>query len=157
MVNFKTFDKIKIIVNNNPIKFKSVVNLFNELGEEYVEMNFLITDNFHNILKTIIFRQIYLKEEKIEINKLLNEVDKDLAEYKYIEIIVANINKIVDFNIIQKFLNIKQLKSGLAEEIYNYLEEMQTVDEIIIRENQDFINYLFSNKILIPITEEFIR
>uniref|UniRef100_A0A6C0DA89 Uncharacterized protein n=1 Tax=viral metagenome TaxID=1070528 RepID=A0A6C0DA89_9ZZZZ len=157
LIEFKTMDKIKIILLNNPIKFNTTIKLFNELGEDYIINNFLIKDNFHNILKTIIFRQIYLKEEKIEINKLLNEVDKDLAEYKYIEIIVANINKIVDFNIIQKFLTIKQLKSGLAEEIYNYLEEMQTVDDIIIKENQDFINYLFSNKILIPITEEFIR
>jgi len=157
LVEFKTIDKIKIIISNNPIKFNNIIKIFSELGEDYIINNFLIKDNFHNILKTIIFKLIYLKEEKIEINKLLNEVEKEEGEYKYIEIVVGNVNKIVDFNIIQKFLNIKQIKSGLAEEIYNYLIEMKENYELIVKKNQDFINYLFSNKILIPITEEFLR
>jgi len=157
LVEFKTMDKIKIIMLNNPIKFNNIIKIFSDLGEDYVINNFLIKDNFHNILKTIIFKLIYLKEEKLEINKLLNEVEKEEGEYKYIEIVVGNINKIVDFNIIQKFLNIKQIRSGLAEEIYNYLVEMKETYELSIKENQDFINYLFSNKILIPITEEFMR
>ena len=157
LVEFKTIDKIKIILSNNPIKFSNIIKLFSELGEDYIINNFLIKDNFHNILKTIIFKLIYLKEEKKDINDLLNEIEKEEGEYKYIEIIVSNANKIVDFNIIQKFLNIKQIKLGLAEEIYNYLVEIKNTSEIIIKENQDFINYLFSNKILIPITEDFIR
>lgn len=157
LIEFKTIDKIKIIIANNPIKFNNIIKIFSELGEDYIINNFLIKDNFHNILKTIIFRFIYLKEDKLEINKLLNEIEKEEGEYKYIEIIVGNVNKIVDFNIIQKFLNIRQIKSGLAEEIYNYLVEMKEHSELIIKENQDFINYLFSNKILIPITEEFLR
>ena len=157
LIEFKTMDKIKIIISNNPIKFNNIIKIFSELGEDYIINNFLIKDNFHNILKTIIFKLIYLKDDKTELNKLLNEIENDDGEYKYIEIIVGNINKIVDFNIIQKFLTIKQIKSGLAEEIYNYLVEMKESNEIIIRENKDFINYLFSNKILIPITEEFLR
>lgn len=157
LVEFKTIDKIKIIISNNPIKFNNIIKLFSELGEDYVINNFLINDNFHNILKTIIFKLIYLKEDKLEINSLLNEIEKEEGEYKYIEIIVGDANKIVDFTIIQKFLNIKQVKSGLAEEIYQYLVEMKEQNELIIKENQDFINYLFSNKILIPITEEFLR
>jgi hypothetical protein len=157
LAEFKTMDKIKIIISNNPIKFERVLKLFNNLGEDFVENNFLIKDNFENIIKTIIFREIYLIEEKKMINDILNEIDKEKGEYKYIEIIISNSKKLVDFNIIQKFLTINQLRSGLAEEIYNYLEENQEIKEIIINENQDFINYLFSNKIIIPITEEFLR
>ena len=157
LLEFKTIDKIKIIMSNNPIKFNNIIKIFSELGEDYIINNFLIKDNFHNILKTIIFRFVYLKEDKIEINKLLNEIEKDEGEYKYIEIVVGNANKIVDFNIIQKVLNIKQIRSGVAEEIYNYLVEMKENSELVVKENQDFVNYLFSNKILIPITEEFLR
>ena len=157
LLEFKTIDKIKIIMSNNPIKFNNIINVFSELGEDYIINNFLIKDHFHNILKTIIFRFVYLKEDKIEINKLLNEIEKDEGEYKYIEIVVGNANKIVDFNIIQKVLNIKQIRSGVAEEIYNYLVEMKENSELVVKENQDFVNYLFSNKILIPITEEFLR
>lgn len=153
----KTIDKIKIILLNNPIKFDSTIKLFNELGEDYIIDNFLIKENFHNILKTLIFKQIYIKEEKNEILGFLNQEEKEKGEYKYIEIIVSNEKKIIDFNQIQKFLSIQQLKLGLADEIYNYLVEMRETKEFIIKENKDFVNFLFSKGILIPISEEFIR
>ena len=88
---------------------------------------------------------------------MLNQQEKEDAEYKYIEIVVSNEKKLVDFNVIQKFLSIDQLKSGLAEEIYTYLEEIRDTKEFVIRENQDFVNYLFANQIIIPITEDFLR
>ena len=59
--------------------------------------------NFHNILKSIIIRQIYIKEEKNEIINILNQQDLNMTDFKYIEIIVSNEKKIVDFNIIQKY------------------------------------------------------
>jgi len=157
LLQFKTIDKIKIVLSNNPLKFESTIKLFNDLGEDYIIEYFLIKDNFHNIIKALIFKQIYIKEEKSEIIQILNQEEKNNAEYKYIEIVVSNEKKIVDFNIIQKFLNIDQLKTGLAEEIYNYLEENRDTKEFIIKENQDFINYLFTNQIIIPITEDFLR
>jgi len=158
LLELKTVDKIKIILSNNVIKYESTIKLFNDLGEEYVVEYFIETkDNFHNIMKSLIFKQIYLKEDKNEIYNMLNQNDKENAEYKYIEIIVSNEKKIVDFNVIQKFLNILELKSGLAEEIYEYIEEFKNTKEIVIKENQDFINYLFANQIIIPITEDFLR
>jgi len=157
LLDFKTIDKIKIVLSNNPLKFESTIRLFNDLGEDYIIEYFLIKDNFHNIIKALIFKQIYIKEEKNEIIKILNQQEKDNAEYKYIEIVVSNEKKIVDLNVIQKFLNINQLKSGLAEEIYNYLEETRDTKDFIIKENKDYMNYLFSNEIIIPITEDFLR
>jgi hypothetical protein len=157
LIELKTIDKIKIILSNNPQRYETTISLFNDLGEDFIVEYFLIKDNFHNILKAIIFKQIYIKEEKNEIINILNQQEKSSVEYKYIEIVISNEKKIVDFNVIQKFLNISELKSGLAEEIYNYLEENRDKKEIIIKENQDYINYLFNNKIIIPITEDFLR
>lgn len=157
LYDFKTMDKIKIILSNNPIKFNTTINLFNDLGEDYITNYFLIIDNFHNIIKTLIFHQIYLKDDKKQINDFLNDIEENNGEYKFIEIIVSNNKKLVDFTVIQKFLNYTQLKKGLAEEIYTYLEDNITTSEIIIKENKDFINFLFSNKILIPISEDFLR
>lgn len=158
LLQFKTIDKLKIVLTNNPLKYDSTIKLFNDLGEDYVIEYFIDSkDNFNNIMKALIFKQIYLKEEKNEIMNMLNQLEKENAEYKYIEIVVSNEKKLVDFNIIQKFLNIEQLKSGLAEEIYSYLEDMRDTKEFIIRENQDFINYLFINQIIIPVTEDFLR
>jgi len=157
LYEFKTIDKIKIIISNNPLKYENIVKIFKELGEDYIVNNFFIKDNFENIIKTLIFTQLYEKYDKNEINQIINEIDKEEGEYKYIEIVVSNERKLVDFTVIQKFLSVKELKSGLAEDIYNYLEEYQNKKEILINENNDSINYLFSNKILIPISEEFIR
>lgn len=157
LLQYKTIDKIKIILLNNPLRFESTIKLFNDLGEDHIVEYFLIKENFHNVMKALIFKQIYLKEEKNEIIAMLEKQEKQDAEYKYIEIVVSNEKKIVDFNVIQKFLTLEQLKSGMAEEIYTYLEEMRDTKNIIIRENQDFINYLFSNGIIIPMTEDFLR
>lgn len=157
LIQLKTIDKIKIILSNNPQRYETTITLFNDLGEDYIVEFFLIKDNFHNMLKAIIFKQIYLKEEKNEIINILNQQEKSNVEYKYIEIVVSNQKKLVDFNVIQKFLSISELKAGLAEEIYNYLEENRDNRELVIKENQDYINYLFSNNIIIPITEDFLR
>lgn len=157
LMEYKTIDKIKVILKNNPIKYSKTIELFNDLGEDYIVEHFFIKDNFHSVIKTFIFKQIYLKEEKSEINSVLKEVEEKDAEYKYIEIVVSNKNKIVDFNIIQKFLSITQNRKGFANEIYNYLSEFKETNEIIIKENKDFVNFLFSNKVIIPITEDFMR
>ena len=157
LFEFKTIDKIKILLMNNPLKYDSTIKIFNELGEDYVANNFLIKDNFHNIIKTLIFRYIYINEEKNEIIKLLNQKEKDNTEYKYIEIVVSNENRIINFDNIMKLLTLPELKQGVAEDIYDYLHEYENIKEVIIKESQDFINYLFTNKILIPITEDFLR
>jgi hypothetical protein len=157
LYEFKTIDKIKIIISNNPLKYENTVKIFKELGEDYIVNNFFIKDNFENIIKTLIFTQLYTKYDKNEINLIINEVDKEEGEYKYIEIVVANDHKLVDFTVIQKFLSVKELRMGFAEEIYNYLEEYQNKNELLITDINDSINFLFSNKILIPISEEFIR
>jgi hypothetical protein len=111
----------------------------------------------HNILKTIIFRFIYLNEEKQDILRILKQEEEDKAEYRYIEVVYSKQSKLVDFTLIQKFLNLQQIKEGLAEEIYSYLEENREEKEISFKENIDYVQYLFGNKILIPITEEFLR
>lgn len=165
LVKLKAMDKIKIALINNPIKYDSTIKLFNSLGEDYVIEYFLENNtnnknedyNFHNVMKTFIFTQIYINEEKNDILNVLNHEEAENVEYKYIDIIVSNEKKIVDFNFIQKFLKIEQLNSNLAEEIYQYLEDIRDTKEIVIKENLEFINYLFSNEILVPITEEFLR
>ena len=157
LAQLKSMDKIKILLSNNIIKYDSTIKLFNELGEDYVIDYFLINNNFNNIIKSIIIKQLYFKEDKENIMNMLEQIYKENSDYKYIDIIISNEKKLVDFNIIQKFLNIQQLKSGLAEEIYNYLDDNNKTIDIIIKENKDFINYLFSNEIIIPITEDFLR
>jgi len=151
----KSIDKIKEQLNNNPIKFDSTIKLIKILGEEHIINYFLIDDNRHNILKTLIFKIIYFKEERNEVINIIYNDDE--TEFKYIDIVQSKETKLVDFFILQKFLTINQIKSGLSEEIYSYLEENRLEKELNIKENIDFVNFLFQNKIIVPITEEFLR
>jgi len=171
LFEFKTIDKIKILLQNNPLKYESTTKIFNDLGEDYVSSYFLIKDNFHNIIKTFIVRYIYINEEKNDIIKLLNQTEIEKGEYKYIDIIVSNKKGKVSFNIIQKLLPeiygrtvnsehnypMQRLQKGLAEDIYDYLLDFYNNSNIIIKDTNEYINYLFSSKILIPITDDFLR
>ena len=93
---FKTIDRIKIILANDPIKYFNTINLLNDIGEDFFSEYFLIDDNFHNIIKTLIFKQIYLNEEKNDIIKILNESELEDAEYKYIDIVVSKEEKLIE-------------------------------------------------------------
>ena len=43
-------ERIKILLNNNPIKYSDTINYINQLGEDYIEKYIFIKDNFHNIM-----------------------------------------------------------------------------------------------------------
>ena len=154
---FKTIERIKIILGNDPIKYNDTINLLNDIGEDYFSEYFLIDNNFHNIIKTFIFRMIYLNEEKHDIMKILNESELLDAEYKYIDIVESKTNKIIDFTFLQTFLTIDMLKAGKAEEYYDFLENYKLESELHLLKNSKMIDFLFNNKILTPITEDFLR
>ena len=153
----KDFTKIKSILSNDLIKYDSTINFFNELSEEYITTYFLTDDNFNNIIKTIIYKFIYLKENKHDINKILQQKYIESTEYKYIDIIITRNNQLVDINFIEKFLTNNQLSLSLATEIVEYINDIFESKDLANNKIQDFISYLFTNKIIIPITEEYLR
>ena len=158
----KTIERIKIIINNDPIKYGTTITLLNSIGEDYFEKFLFIEDNFHNLLKTLIFKQIYLLEEKNDIIKLLQESELDEAEYKYIDIVVSKEEKLIDFTFLQNLLKSETTRSELfsynmANEYYEFLEDHKKDKELNIIGNTKILDFLFSNKIFIPITEDFIR
>jgi hypothetical protein len=153
----KTMEQVKIILGNNPVKFESTIKIVNNLGEDYMIEYILINENMHNIIKTIIFRFIYLSEEKEDIIRILKQEEELEGDYKYIEVVYSKESKLVDFTLIQKFLSLQQIRSGLAEEIYEYLDENKTEKELDIKEPKDYVQYLISNGVLVPITEDFLR
>jgi hypothetical protein len=159
LTEFKTIDRIKIILSNEPVKYEKTVQLLNSIGEDYFVEYFMVKDNFHNILKTLIFKQIYLLEEKNEIVKLLESAEIDNAEYKYIDIVLSNADKIIDFSFLQNIVKetSELFRSNLANEYYDFLEENKKQQELNIIGNTKMIDFLFSNKIFIPITEDFLR
>ena len=157
LFSIKSIDKIKILLMNNPLKYASTIKIFTELGEDYIVNNFLIENNIANILKTFIIRYIYNEDDKKELVKLLNTTEKLDAEYKFIEIIVSNKDKLIDYTSIQQILSKDQLKAGFAEEVYDYIYETANLNKIHFDDNQYILFKLFSNRVLTPITEDLLR
>ena len=149
-------EKIKIILKNNPIKFESTITYFEKIGEEFITKNLLIRDNTHNLIKSLIMNEIY-NEEKEEIIKKMSDDKESLTKYKFIDVVRSKDSKLIDFILLQKYLSIKQINSGLATEIYSFLQEMKIKKDLDVKTNKQIVNFLFNSKILIPITEDFLR
>lgn len=154
---FKTIDRIKIVINNNPLGFLTTTELFEKLGEDFIIKNFLIKDSFHNIIKTIIFIEIYQNEEKNDVISILNSEEKKNSKYIYIEIATSKKDKIADFSVLQKFLYSNKYKNLEANELYSFLEEYRYINELEIIKNKDAVINLIKNKYIIPITEDVLR
>jgi hypothetical protein len=157
LIEFKTWDRIKITISNNPVNYSTTIDFFNSIGEDFIIEYILVKNNFHNLLKAFIFRQIYYDEDKNDIIKLFNEEEEEDAEYKYIEIVVGKDEKLIDFTILKQFLSGDDIKKGYAEEYYEYLEQYRGENITNILNNNKIIDFLFSNGIIIPISEDFLR
>ena len=154
---YENIERVKIILGNEPIKYATTINIFNELGEDFINDYFLIKNNFHNIIKTLIIKFIYIQEDKKDIINLLEENDEEDGEYKYIEIVIGSDEKIIDFTILQQFLTPQEIRNNMAEDYYEFLENYRNDNKLNFLSTKKIINFLFSNKILIPITDDFLR
>lgn len=140
-------------------KYNSVVNLLNEYGVDYVNKNLKGRTKYanHNIIKTIIMAELYIKLEKKEIFMILEDINAEKGEVKYIDIVIQKIDSI-DYNIIENLLTITQIRHGIANELYDMLNDyiiggdvkkISVIDEKILR--------LIENKIIVPIVDDFLR
>ena len=157
LLEFKTIDRIKIVISNAPIKYDNISNMIKLLGEDYFENFFLIKNNNHNIIKTIIFRLIYLNRDREDVIDIVSRKEKDNSEYKFIEIVVSKDNKLVDFTIIQNFLSNEQLNPALAKDLYEYLEDYNKSQEIYLENKDQIIDYIFTENIFIPVSQDFLK
>ena len=145
----------KVKLSNN--QYNDVISSIEQLDTDIIKIIIEDKPNItHNILKIIIFREIYIKEDKLIIYKLLENAEFINAEYKYIEIIDSKYDTI-DYATIESLFTIKEIKEGIAEEIFQMINEYETTKYIKDYPIESKINQLFTKKILIPITDEFLR
>ena len=51
--------------------------------------NQMVEINVHNLIKTIVFREIYRNQEQIMVFEILNEIEEKEHQYTYIDIVVT--------------------------------------------------------------------
>ena len=113
--------------------------------------------NFHNILKLLIFQKIYISDDKVKLYTILEVDELENLEFKYIEIIDSIVEQI-DYVSVESLFKSKEYKNSFIESIYNILLENEQVNEENVHATLDSkINKLFEKKLIIPITDEFLR
>jgi hypothetical protein len=160
-----------VILDSNNVKILQLIkkpdyneanNFLKEVGSEIIDTSFRIKsvnnnvhEQAHNIIKTIIILEIYLKSDKQAVYHFLEKSEIKEGEFIYIDIVLPKI-EFIDFNTIELTLSQHDVESGLASEIYDIItkyEESELTKEIT---HDEKILELFNNKIFIPITEDFL-
>jgi hypothetical protein len=146
----------KIDIENKKIKINTdslihALRILNDLGfDTFGDIKEL--DNYHNIIKFIVYDQIYIIDDKKNVFQQIEKEELSHLEFKYIEIIETNVN-IIDFSSIESVITVRD---------NSFTENMYDLINVYSRQKQDYnneekINILFEKKLLIPITDEFLR
>lgn len=157
LVSLKTIDKIKLIVANNPLIYEKTIKFFNSLGQNFVEDHFITSNNMHNVIKTIIFRELYLNQEKTDVYNIINHKEKEEGEYIYIDVMISKKDTVLDYNLIEKLFSIDERKAGLVDEIYDFIVDTDQSKKSNLVSDDEKVVKLISNNIIIPISEDFLR
>lgn len=143
-------------------KYKDTIDYLNSLGNQFVTDNFKLEnirgnkhEQVHNMVKTIILKELYQKQEKQEIYEILESVEKEEGEYTYIDIILPRTN-LVDYNEVENILTLFELKKGFAPIIYNMIMDSKQRN---ILHNEEFdikIKKMINSGLLLPVVDDFL-
>ena len=137
----------------NDINYKKMIDILNEYGISQVNLKLLIkdeTEKKHNMIKLLIFKNVYSSHFR---KKIFNLIFLDINNKTSINVITPKILKLDYFNI-ESLLTYDEKKLGIANEIVNLFEQL---DKKIFDSNDKIIDNLLNYKIIIPITDEFLR
>lgn len=141
-------------------RFQDTVEFMNEYGEEFVMSNFKLENlsgnhaiQGHNIIKTLIIYELYLKQEKQDVYNILETAEANKGEFTFIDIVIPKSNY-VDYNLIEKALTPKQVALGLADTIYDMITKTEIVKMDITHDQK--ILELINSGIIVPISDEFL-
>ena len=131
-----------------------VLNLYNVFDKSEINLFKDNTEDFkHNIIKSIIILKYYHEQDKKNIFNLLELDDLTTVEFTYIDIVESLVDEL-DYTTIEKLFLNTDLKYE-TEFIYQFILEYKEEQKILT--NEEKINLLFDSKLLIPITDEFLR
>lgn len=157
---------IKYVVSLEPNKYKQekekykhiydFIEQFNEHIIKIFKLENLSGDEFlqtHNIIKIIIIYDLYLNNEKKQINETIETAEANSSVFTFIDILIPR-EEFIDFNMIRSVLEKKDLETGLVYDFYDMIKLKDTFKKI---NNDEKIRNMINNKMLIPITEDYMR
>lgn len=155
-------DKTALSKLVNKAEIKNSVDFLNSLGQEFVETNFKLDnlnnnkkDQAHNIVKTVTLLELYKKNEKIEVFKILESSGKEEGEYIFIDIVVPK-KRYIDFSAVENILTKREIVQNLANEFWNYIIENEEGPAIQHESIEERILLLINSGIIVPIVDDFL-
>jgi hypothetical protein len=157
ILNAETKQKKELLISKPD--YKNVVEFLNELGANFVNTVFNIDDKnhirAHNIIKTIIITKIYNGKEKIDLFRILELLETSDNEFTFIDIVVP-IKESIEMSTIEGLLSKKEIMKGVANKIWNAIEELEEGEKIYIKTPEEKILYLINSGLLIPIVDDIL-
>ena len=154
-------DSVKLTQIAKKREFKSTIDFLNMFGQEYVDENFKlknlhgkISDQAHNIIKTIIISEIYIKQDKQNVHLFLEQSEIVTGEFIYIDVVMQTFD-VIDYNMIESVLSKQDLDRGFAAEIYELITEYDAYKVQTVDHDKKVIDLLNSG-LVIPVSEDFL-
>ena len=146
-----------LIINqylNDNIENEYIKNIFKGINIKYLTKSNIN----HNIVKIIIIKDIYLKEDKNNLFKKLEYEEINNKDSKIIEIVEYSYDNNIDYSVLENlFKNIKNSNELFINNFYDFLIEYNNEMYKSKMTINNKINILFERKILIPIVDDFFR
>lgn len=148
----------------NLLEVKDAINFLNNLGKDFVDNYLLmivrnkeeerVEINVHNLIKTIVFREIYRNQEQAMVFEILNDIEETKHEYTFIDIIVTN-DDVIDFDSFRQMFMGEANTDILARDLYELVNESAKIPQSIDIETKN--NNLIELNIITPIVDDFLR
>jgi hypothetical protein len=152
--------KLELFIKNPD--FKDTIKFLNEFGQEYVNNNFKlenvggnVKEQSHNIIKTLLLDELYFKQDKKNVFEILEAAEKEKGVYTFIDIVVPK-KDFIDYSSIEQALTKTDVERGLASELYDFILSYDDLEKTKQKSTDQKILDLIDNRILVPITEDFL-
>lgn len=154
-------DSVKLAQIVKKKDFKETIDFLNLFGQEYVNENFKlknlngkINDQAHNIIKTIIISEIYIKQDKQNVHMFLDQSEIITGQFIYIDVVVSTTD-VIDYAMIESVLSPMEVEMGFASEIYELITDFDAYKIQTFTHEQKIID-LLNSKLVLPVSEDFL-
>ncbi len=114
----------------------------------------IVNINVHNLIKTIVFGEIYRNQEQKIVFDILNDIEESKNEYTYIDIVVSN-EELTDFESFRQIFLGEENTESMAKDLFELVNNNSRISNIQSVEKKN--NNLLGLDIIRPIIDDFLR
>jgi hypothetical protein len=124
------------------------------LDKDFVKNAFVKSkESRHNLIKTVLILLKYKTEDKLNLYNIIEQTENNEGEYMFIDIIEP-IDDTINFNTIESILPPEELLKGTAHEIWDYIQETNSLSNQ--KSDEEKINILINAGLIVPIVDDFL-